>query len=453
MNKSKSRAIRRRSARKIRGGALEILKPNYNNIAPAIKPLILAAIISSIMHQNIQESTAMFVTVLSIIAEQLTVADIELIFPDASIKEIKSIIAMLNGDKSISFHHEPATPVIQGGRRRTKTKYRLRSKTHKHQIQSGGNKKFLYMMVLFISACYFIYIGIMGMTTQHVSQPLSELTTAGQIFRKQYTTGITAPALLDHIDDLIGSLTNAVAAKTRYSGWMFFNSRDFLQEQIGGILHTPEIKRIMDEIMRTVQDLTSSLDTKSSTTDRLRYGSIPLVDILTAIIWDTLPRQIVTQINSAMINSVIQSILGSGLGWLFYGLFKDNGRDDDDAHQNDGLTQILPPPPPPPPPHPPGSPPPPFPPQDHDHDHDPSLSFHNQKQQERRGATSPTHKYYYIAPVPLPTKDDVKARPPYPNWFARKTSLKRVVSPKRVSETFRHHHNRRASSPNDEVGW
>lgn len=427
MKKSKSRAIRRRSARKIRGGAHEIIKADYKHIAPEIlKSLISAAIFSAIMRQNIQESTAMFVNVLRIIAGQLTETNIGDIFPDATRNEVNSMIDMLNG-KSTSFHRDPATLVIGGGSRRRNK--RLRSKTHKHQIQSGGTKNLIYMVVSFFSACYFIYIGIMGMTTRHVAQPLPEFSIAGEIFRTQYT-GITAPALLNRMDDWIGILTTAVAAKTEYSGSMIFNSRDLLREQIGDILHTPEIIRIIGEIMHTVQDVTSSsLDANRSNVDMLRFKSNPLVSIIQDIIRNTLPQQIVSQINSAVIKSAIRLILGSGLGWLVYGL-NYNGHD---AHQIDGDDEGHDPPQPPGlPPPPPGLPPPPFP---SDRDRDRDRDHANQLvpyQQPRQGATSPTRNYN--APDPLPTKNDAKARPPYKikipkGWFGLTRETPKGVSP------------------------
>ena len=209
MNKSKSRAIRRRSARKIRGGAHEIIIPNadYTNIAPLIKPLILAAIISSIMHQTIQESTAMFANVLSIIAHHLTVENIERIFPDATTTEIKYMIKLLiDDDKSTSFHSDPATPVMIDGGSRRRNK-RLRSKTHKHQIQSGGNKKLIYMVVLFISACFFIYMGIIGMTTRH-EVPSTEFVKAGEIISNQLQQH--SFSALSNIDESITNLFKVV---------------------------------------------------------------------------------------------------------------------------------------------------------------------------------------------------------------------------------------------------
>jgi hypothetical protein len=332
MKKSKSRAIRRRSARKIRGGAHEIIIPKVTNIAPLIKPLILAAIISSIMHQTIQESTAMFTNVLSIIAHHLTVKKIELIFPDASTTEIKSMIDMLNG-KSTSFHLEPATPVIEGGSRRRNK--RLRSKTHKHQIQYGGNKKLIYMVVLFISACFFIYMGIIGMTTRH-EVPSTEFDKAGGIISNQLQQH--SFSAVSNMDGLIIDLFNVV--KSGYmppSKLMHLNSQEFHDNLFKQIYDSKEVGSIMDKITQTLQQIIDSANTTSasSSVDILEVKANPIVTILRDIILNKLPLQLAGQIRTQMIYSAIQLIIGSGLGLVFgrslLFLFRDN--DDDDSSQ------------------------------------------------------------------------------------------------------------------------
>jgi hypothetical protein len=335
MKKSKSRAIRRRSARKIRGGAHEIIIPNadYTNIAPLIKPLILAAIISSIMHQTIQESTAMFANVLSIIAHHLTVENIERIFPDATTTEIKYMIKLLiDDDKSTSFHSDPATPVMIDGGSRRRNK-RLRSKTHKHQIQSGGNKKLIYMVVLFISACFFIYMGIIGMTTRH-EVPSTEFVKAGEIISNQLQQH--SFSALSNIDESITNLFKVV--KSGYmppSKLMHLNSQQFHDDLFNQIYESKEVGSIMDKITQTLQQIIDNPTSASSSVDILEVKANPIVTILRDIIRHTLPRQLAGQIKTQMIYSAIQLIIGSGLGLVFGRslLFRFRDNDDDSSQQ------------------------------------------------------------------------------------------------------------------------
>ena len=385
MKKSKSRAIRRRSARQKRGGAggndMMIPTPtNCNKIAPEIlKPLILAAVFSSIMRQKQHiDSTAMFVhIILPIIAHHLTVEKIDRIFPDASTTEIKSMIVMLNGGRV-----RTATPPVEvdGGSRR-RNKYRLRSKTHKqHQIQYGGNKKLIFMVLFFISACFFIYMGITEIASSGANVSIAPFTDAYDLFQRQHTfpgpshppppsapqsVHVTAAAHMDYtntMDDMNGMVLDLhkevmeTVSMNNPPGLTQALSLQNLQNYYDGVFaqmyKSTRIQSILNKITLSLTKLVTSATIASSASDVgrgltpaqiLALNSTPFVTILQNIITDTLPKEIVTQIHSSRIVAVIELIIGSGLGLVFGRslLFRFRDNDDDDDDDDDSSQQLL----------------------------------------------------------------------------------------------------------------